>query len=277
MLEEAYAARNDLGRFLSRHVTADVQKNILTELEWEDVKCLVDLLKPLDQVTRDCSGNDYPTFHFAKPCFHTMQTHLESFKYNFNAIIWIRHVAEKMRDKLVAMEGDGWNQEVVLVGQMLDPYVKIENHESAEKRKEATELLKKYYSFYEADVQPLPAIPAASGSIRSKFLSRMSTTSVATGNEVDRYLGSAIEPECDVLDYWKRNSKNYSGLSRMAVDFFSCCVSSVESERWFSKSGKLVTKERNRLLSDAVQAVMCLKSWHTVLSSCQQVIVLEEE
>lgn len=83
-------------------------------------------------------------------------------------------------------------------------------------------------------------------------------------NEVDRYLGSSIEPECNALKWWSKNAALFPVLAAMARDFFGVCASSVESERQFSKGGKLVTPIRNCLSVSSVQMCMCLKSWYSI-------------
>ena len=47
----------------------------------------------------------------------------------------------------------------------------------------------------------------------------------------------------------------------MAQDYLSIPSTSAPVERLFSQSGNVITSERNRLSSDTIRAIMCLKSW----------------
>ena len=87
---------------------------------------------------------------------------------------------------------------------------------------------------------------------------------VVEKNEVDRYLGSSIKPECNTLKWWSKNAAFFPVLSAIARDFFGVCASSVESERQFSKGGKLITPIRSNLSVSSVQMCMCLKSWYSM-------------
>jgi hypothetical protein len=55
--------------------------------------------------------------------------------------------------------------------------------------------------------------------------------------------------------------KNYPNLSRMAVDILSIPAMSAEPERLFSGAKIMITDRRNRLGSDIIETLECLKSW----------------
>src|SRR5216117_2175287 len=93
-------------------------------------------------------------------------------------------------------------------------------------------------------------------------------------DELIRYLKAQVlildvNEEFDILKWWKGNSKEYPILCHMALDVFSIPAMSVEPERVFSESvlfnAKLtssckltLTDGRNKLKTDAVEAVECL-------------------
>jgi hypothetical protein len=60
-------------------------------------------------------------------------------------------------------------------------------------------------------------------------------------------------------------AKNYPNLSRMAVDILSIPAMSAEPERLFSGAKITITDRRNRLGSDMIEALECLKSSFGIL------------
>ena len=53
----------------------------------------------------------------------------------------------------------------------------------------------------------------------------------------------------------------------MAFDVFAIPVMNDDSERAFSASNDMVTKKRNSLNSDTIEACQCLRSWYQVKDS----------
>ena len=81
-------------------------------------------------------------------------------------------------------------------------------------------------------------------------------------DELNSYLDSTQEPgTVNVLEWWRSHENNYPTLARMARDYLMIPATSAPVERLFSESGNLITSERNRLGSDVIRAIMCLKSW----------------
>ena len=81
--------------------------------------------------------------------------------------------------------------------------------------------------------------------------------------EVQKYL---VAPRADyksnILEWWKKNCKNYPDLSRMARDILSTTASSVFIERFFSSGSQIMTNRRNRMKADILNAYMCVHSWN---------------
>ena len=65
------------------------------------------------------------------------------------------------------------------------------------------------------------------------------------------------------LAWWleETQQKNYPSLSKMAVDILSIPAMSAEPEPLFSGAKITITDRRNRLGSDVIEALECLKSW----------------
>ena len=65
--------------------------------------------------------------------------------------------------------------------------------------------------------------------------------------------------ELSVVQWWGINSLRYPVWGTIARDFLSIMATSVSSERAFSSAGITISKRRNRLKGDIVEALQCLK------------------
>jgi hypothetical protein len=65
----------------------------------------------------------------------------------------------------------------------------------------------------------------------------------------------------DPLSWWASTGKFYSKLGMMARDTYSVPPSSAGIEREFSISGRVITKQRNRLAPKTIQDIMQVKRW----------------
>jgi hypothetical protein len=63
------------------------------------------------------------------------------------------------------------------------------------------------------------------------------------------------------MDYWIGKRKLWPQLARMALDIYSTPAMSDEPERVFSTAGHVLTPSRRCLTSDAMQWLLCLRSW----------------
>ncbi|KJZ74134.1 hypothetical protein HIM_05666 [Hirsutella minnesotensis 3608] len=83
-------------------------------------------------------------------------------------------------------------------------------------------------------------------------------------DEYERYCQSErVYGFTSALAWWleETQQKNYPNLSKMAVDILSIPAMSAEPERLFSGAKITITDRRNRLGSDVIEALECLKSW----------------
>ena len=82
--------------------------------------------------------------------------------------------------------------------------------------------------------------------------------------ELDDYLAEKLLPneeDFDILMWWKCNGSKFPILQKIARDILAVPISTVASESAFSMSGNKVTKQRSRLKSDTLGALMCSQSW----------------
>src|SRR5437762_12202968 len=65
----------------------------------------------------------------------------------------------------------------------------------------------------------------------------------------------------DALEWWKESHSMYPKLSKMARDVLAVPATSAGIEREFSISGRVVTKQRNRLSPTTIRDLMQYKRW----------------
>lgn len=63
------------------------------------------------------------------------------------------------------------------------------------------------------------------------------------------------------IPYWISKRSVWPQLAQMALDVYSTPAMSDEPERIFSQGGNLLQPRRQRLTGDAVQEILCLRSW----------------
>ena len=64
-----------------------------------------------------------------------------------------------------------------------------------------------------------------------------------------------------VLEWWISNEAKYPERSHLSYDVHSIPAMSAECERVFLSAGQLLTKKRNQLLNNIVEANECLLAW----------------
>ena len=102
-----------------------------------------------------------------------------------------------------------------------------------------------------------------------EFKSRKKTITSSPNNtiDIDRYLSVETIPfedneDFEILEWWKKQQIKYHVLFIIARDVLTMYVSIVASKTAFSASGRVVSKKRCNLSSEAIEAAVCLKHWN---------------
>ena len=77
--------------------------------------------------------------------------------------------------------------------------------------------------------------------------------------ELEAYLREGILPNIDPLLYWKKYTKEYPCLSRLAQRVLGVPATSGAVERTFSQAGKILRPDRSRLLPRNLETLLFLK------------------
>ncbi|KAF5365840.1 hypothetical protein D9757_012805 [Collybiopsis confluens] len=83
-------------------------------------------------------------------------------------------------------------------------------------------------------------------------------------NEFNKYLNEVevILDNMSLVSWWGINASRYPVWASLARDYLAIMASSASSERAFLSAGITVTKRRNRLKGDIVEALQFLKCWY---------------
>ena len=90
-------------------------------------------------------------------------------------------------------------------------------------------------------------------------------TGVTTdGDDLDAFISSpAIKIDCTPLEWWCRieQRRQFTRLSRMAIDILSISPQSAEPERTFSGARRTASWDRLSMTCERMQEVECLGNW----------------
>ncbi|CAJ0635331.1 7555_t:CDS:2 [Entrophospora sp. SA101] len=229
----------------SKKLLTTVNNNIfklnLNENEWKEIQEFCDFLKPFFEFTEVMSGSTYPTSGTLILLLDHLSEHLNEI-YNFrNTPNWIKDIAEAMITKFNSISENLYNPTAYLA-LILDPRYKMQilpNSANIETLKELINTNKRK--------------PA--GIIEQMLTKKLKNNNLSSVNEIEEFLTINVEPtNINPCEWWKHHRLQYPILSKVARDYLCMPATSVPSEQAFSKSGKLISKKRNRLGDHAVEA-----------------------
>lgn len=114
--------RRKLDQFLAIQ-TGRISEKVFTAQEWKSTVELIDLQKPFDTVTKECSGTGYPTFRAPLHNWEQLLMHLKEISAATNQR-WFREVATRIKLKLEEIMENNWGQDGVLQAALLDLFLK---------------------------------------------------------------------------------------------------------------------------------------------------------
>ena len=83
----------------------------------------------------------------------------------------------------------------------------------------------------------------------------------------------------DPLQWWSKSQSIFPKLSKMARDVYAVPATGAGVEREFSISGRVITKQRNRLNPSTIRDVMQYKRWvarHGILADPMESLEMDE-
>ncbi|PSR76351.1 hypothetical protein PHLCEN_2v1847 [Hermanssonia centrifuga] len=250
--------------------------------EWERVELFIQLLAHADDKQQCFSSESQPCLQYAIPALEGLHkawsAHVERVKY--------AHFADTLQagiDKIAEYYDKTGDSDAYIICIYLAPEIKgshFKKHWSLELQQEAKELIKRvfreHYSVLSKDSQvPEQTQKLSTGKARMRLRAlsddELETEVIATAPsrsmgkpwlpEFRHYLNMAehVQGDMSAVKWWGLNAHRYPVWASLARDYLSIMATSVSSERAFSQGGITVSKRRNRLKGDVVEALQCLK------------------
>jgi hypothetical protein len=246
----------------------------LNDVEWKEISLFCDYLEPFFEFTEVMSGSSYPTLGTLLLLLDHLLDHITT-TIQKSEVLWIKEIAQEMESKFNSIQENLYNP-CAYLALILDPRYKTQilpNGVNAETIKKI--LMDEYNNYKNMDNSEINN--DASSSIGEKrkaigimnlMLQKKQKTNNSERNEIDEYLIVSVEPpNVNPCEWWKIHKSQYPVLTRIARDYICIPSTSVPSEQAFSKSGELVSKKRNRLGDNSIEACMCLNSWMQLLDN----------
>jgi hypothetical protein len=99
---------------------------------------------------------------------------------------------------------------------------------------------------------------------KAKAIAKVTEKTRATSeDEYTRYCAEDVEWTDDPIAWWLQpvQQVKYPNLSKMAINVLSIPAMSADVERLFSSAGLTLLDRRNRMGTELLEALECLKSW----------------
>ncbi|GBC32317.2 zinc finger BED domain-containing protein RICESLEEPER 2-like [Rhizophagus irregularis DAOM 181602=DAOM 197198] len=257
---------------------SDLNSIKLSQSDWTSLENIAAFLRCFAKLSTEMCASTYPTISAVYPMYNLLMGHAEK-KMN----------KDKTPNNIALAANAAWNklyeyynkasEETHYIATILDPRWKIkyfkdwEDEENGDENmyyKNAKKIFTRKFDEYRSIYYPVSGmLNNSSGENEDSEDSLFPVPKRFRNNnghdELNSYFNSTPEPgTINVLEWWKSHKSNYPTLVKMARNYLAIPATSAPVERLFSESGNLITPERNRLRSDIIHAIMCLKSWLTI-------------
>ncbi|GLB43962.1 putative hAT family C-terminal dimerisation region [Lyophyllum shimeji] len=287
-----------------------LQKLVLTDAEWKRVGEFTRVLEFADKAQQAFSSDSQPSLHHALPALESLykawSSRMSKAKY-----ARYRTALEAGVSKIVEYYDKTSTSHAYTMAMILDPEQKLTHFDSQwdselkkQVRDDAEKLFReRYLELYGEGSRPAITKPNKSSRKLRQLLAELSTDedepSARVGaasssllqdgadmsrpwlKEFNHYLDSGDEELGDdmtIVRWWGLNAHRYPVWASLARDHLAIMASSVSSECAFSSAGITITKRRNRLKGDVVEALQFIKcSISKDLLYREEVLALTEE
>ncbi|XP_063216764.1 zinc finger BED domain-containing protein 4-like [Bacillus rossius redtenbacheri] len=266
-------------------VSADLPncgKESLTANEWNLIAVYVKILQPLFLATKELCKESVPTLSMVRPIMYSIEGFFKNYVTSKTGVQGSGiTLARALQKSLTARFQYIRDSHTHLLSTALDPRFKcftMENHEIVLAKHLLTEEIRKNKSSLQVGnkcsrkekvmEEKCASSTSANHSLWGIFDLKSKQTQPAEEDddsvkkEAHDFLdGAVIGRDEDSLEWWK-SCRNYPHLAELAMHYLGIPVTSVASERLFSKAGLTISTRRQNLSSSLVEKLVSL---HDVL------------
>lgn len=254
--------------------------NTLSDLDWEELQTVVDILWVFNDITLDISAEQSVTISKVLYFVKIMRQHVNNERFTNldtkpNCQKLLKVLREKLNDRFSAYE----ENELLTQSTFLDPRFKQYGFNSELKFKQTVDKLKTRLQVPtsvfpttasgESQISNIqqsknPAFSSSKPNIWDTFDSMVKTHVVQNPRsaailEIDSYLKEPyLDRQGNPLKWWNDRRLIYPILYDLVQKRLCITATSVPCERVFSKAGQILTEKRSRLKSDKVSKVLFL-------------------
>lgn len=246
----------------------NLNKFLMTEREWTDLKCIKVLLAKFDRSSQLLSMQRHPTIAAYLPTLSWLCESLQHFISDNPGPM--AEAADNGLLKLKKYETELSIKSSVIpyVGTFLNPALKLNYFkEHSNNKTYQKEIQKTIAELFEKDYANTERVDDVETPVEEEpdefflYMFKRGKTSKQP-KEFQQYSSSPLSGvKVNVLDFWRAQQNELPHLSNMARDYLGVQSSSVSVERDFADGVDLVTATRCSLHAQTIRACMCLKSW----------------
>lgn len=261
-----------------RHLTDPAMANYNPAVFWPLLNCLVDILEPFHEVTKQFSTERKPTLHLVIDNYLFLKESLLSIETSFNATM-LSNDAKSAVSSLVMSLSQALTDKFVMWNDFeLASYALFPDHRCLPEEPESEILTMAYdavsrlllANIIAPSEPPQNHSPAhnatlaasnnsAQGTAGHRLANRKRTPILPTrsSNELAEYKVTAVRDETETVDqFWTRLSSRFPSLSALARLVFSIPCSQTASERLFSLLRLTCSHLRGRLHPETINKVI---------------------
>ncbi|KYN04655.1 Zinc finger BED domain-containing protein 4, partial [Cyphomyrmex costatus] len=239
--------------------------DMLKRDEIQILKDLVSLMKPIENVITEISGQSYPTCSVIIPLVYCMKCIIHDNRPSTEiGIVFKENLQSAIENRCKNFE----NNEIMSIATILDPRFKKLHFEKALAAATTVSrielLLKKNTTkknINELNIDLSNENYDDIWNIHDHLIAKNNNNSNEDLTELRQYLRQAvIERKKDPFQYWKSVKHTFPLLYELAIKYISILGTSVPSERIFSQAGNIKTDERSRLTGEHLNMLLFLSS-----------------
>lgn len=252
--------------FLSPILLNDIAApSMPTAIEMDILRQLIELLQPLEFVTKESSGENYITISKIIPMISCLQKQLAQIQPRFELLFEIKDV---LHAEITRRFGQIEQVKPIAIATILDPRFKNLHFSDPVACSNAMAELRRLSKPDISSSESEGEVGTSKENVDSydfwahhKMLAhgQKRKKSLLTNDELSLYLSNPVSPlNSNPLELWEEMKTVFPMLYKQSRISFTMVATSVPSERLFSKAGGVMTKTRNRLTGSRLEKILLL-------------------